>query len=333
MQAVLSIVEHSTSNDATDYSTLINILAKHALAFQNSDEDNTREIVELLSELTKLHPRFVDATIQEFERLGVNFIDFFFCAETPTNLDILLSCDEYTSTNGRSIFSYVSEALDKGISAGEVDIETVDPKKLVCLWNPGVLKRPMLSEDAIKVYVSSNMCILRAEDISNLHPQLVKDLVSTAFSMTTRSRDGMDEAEHLAGLIDEFLILEAQRNPWDGSIDSKEKFKELAECVPLIDRESHDLLYDAVASFSQSFTQDEADDIWRMVDPYKLAETKFEDAINFTLSHCDNYWARLLRRRQDNHLSLKRKLSVVSLEVASFPRIHAATVSMVLFLS
>lgn len=88
---VLEIVflMHSTSDDATDYgllinklaedsyNILINRLAKHALAFQNSDDKKTFEISELLLELRKLHPRIVDATLQEFGRLEVNMVDFF----------------------------------------------------------------------------------------------------------------------------------------------------------------------------------------------------------------------------------------------------------------
>ena len=318
VQGILIMLAHSASDDAPDSALLIDKLAEHALALQDSRDENTREKVELLSELTKLKPRFVDATLREFGRLGVNMVDFFWCKEISTNLDILLGCDEGSHRNGRSIFSYFSEALDKCIAAGQVQIDMIDPKKLVMLLNPGVFTRPMLSEDAIKAYVSSKLSLLEADDILDLHPRVVRDLVSRAVYASRDSMFVREEVQHLAGLVDQILLSEAERNPWCGSLDSKENFKEIAQCVSLNERESHDLLYDAVESFSQLFTKEEADDIWKMVDMDKLSETKFEAAIDFTLSHCDNFYVRLLRRRQDNHLSLKRKLSVVSLFVVNF---------------
>ncbi|KAG0631471.1 hypothetical protein M758_1G255700 [Ceratodon purpureus] len=321
-QGTMSILAHYDAMDSCDrlindlekenFNLLINKLAKHAVQFQNSDDKNTCEIVEFLLDLTKLYPEVLDAILQEFERLGVNMVGFFWCTESSTNLDILLGSDEDSQSTARCmIFSYFSDALDKCIAAGEVPIDRVDPRKLVMLLYPGIFRRPMLSGDAIKDYVSSRLSQLNGEDILGLHPRVVVDLVSTAVSASKDTMSRTEEMQHLGDLIDGALIFEAERNPWDGSTDSKENFKEMAECVPLNERESHDLLYDAVESFLRLFTQEEAEDIWNMVDLDKLSEAKFEAAIDFTLSHRDNYYVRLLRRRQDNHLSLKRKLSVL----------------------
>lgn len=328
------MLAHSNNTDTTDCNILITKLAEQALAIQNSEGENTGDLVELLKELAKLHPHLLDATLQEFGSLGVNMTDFFWCTEASDELvtDLLVSGDDDTRRNGRCIFSYFSEALDKSI-AGGVQIDRVDPKKLVWLWKPGVLKHPMLSEEAVKAYVSTKLSHLEAEDIIHLHPRLVRDLVSTAVAASRESMTQEEEVQHLAGLIDQVLGLEALRCPWDGSPESKEDFKEIAMCVPLRERESHDLLFDAVASFVQFFTQ-EADDIWDMLDPFKLGEAKFEAAISHALSHRENYYVRLLRRRQDNHTSLKRKLSVVNLfvvHILSFQRIVAAPVSLIFF--
>lgn len=309
VQGILTMLAHSTTNDSyvSDYEALFNKLAKQALIFQDPHYNYENEIVELLLELTKLKTGFVDATLQEFERLGVNLIDFFWCRESSTNLRSMLSC---CRTNGLSIFSYFVKTLDKCIDAGEVLIDTLDPKMLVMVWTPEFLiKGPFLSENVMKSYVSSQLYRLKAEDIMGLRPELIRELISTASGFLMR-----EEIQHLGGLVDEVLLLEAKRCPWDGSLDSKLNFQQMAECIiPLSERESHDTFYDAVACFSRSFTLAEATEIWNLIDTAKLSPTKLEVAIDFTLSQDNKYLARLLGRIKDDHNFLKRKISNVSL--------------------
>lgn len=309
------MLAHSTNDShVADYEVLFNKLARQALVFQDPNYNFENEIVGLLLELTKLKPEFVDATLQEFERLGVNMVDFFWCTETSTNLDSMLGCDEDCRTNVHSIISYFVKTLDKCIDAGEVLIDMFDPKKLMMIWALDVLsKGSLLSKDVIKAYVSSKLYRLEAKDIMDLSPQLIQELVSTAVSASRDSMLMREEIQHLGGLVDQVLLLEAKKCPWDGSLDSKVNFKQMVESVPLDERESHDKLYDAVACFSRSFTQAEATEFWSMVDTAKLSHTKVEAAIEFTLSHESSYLARLLRRMKDDHNSLKRKISAVSL--------------------
>lgn len=309
IQSILTMLAHSSTNDSyvTDYGVLFNELSEHALEFQDLGLDRKDEIVELLLGLTKLKPGFLNAALQDFKRLGVNMVDFLWCKGTSTNLDSILGGDEDCHTNRLSIVKYFVESLDECISAGEIHIDLIDPKKLILVWT--LTKDPLFSQDAIKAYISSELYRLKAEDIMGLSPELIQDLLCSAVSASRSSFSMEEEIQHLGDLVDEVLLFTAKRCPWDGSLDSKLNFQQMAMCIPLNGRESHDKLYDAVACFSRSFTQAQSSEIWNMIDTGKLSPSKVEIAVNFTLSQESSYLARLMRRREDDLNSLKRKFT------------------------
>jgi len=323
IQSILTMLVHSSATDSfvTDYIVLFDKLARHALDLQESDLDYDDEIAGLLLDLTKLKPRFVNAVLQDFKRLGVKKVNFFWCKGRLTNWDSILGGDEDCHAKKSSILTNLVESLNECVEAGHIEMGWIDAKKLVQVWT--LIEDPLLSQDAIKTYVSSELHNLSAEDIMGISPKLIKDLFCSAVS-TSRSSLFMEEKiQHLCDLVDEVLLLNARRCPWDGSLDSQLNFQQMAACIPLNERKLHDKLHDAVAGFSRSFTQAESSEIWNMIDVAKLSPSRFEIAISIALSEESGYVASLFQRVENDRNSHKQKFSIVS---------HSLTCCLTLFL-